>query len=321
MGWAGDSILVRLGTRTSSIFAAMFMSFLVSAACVWTYLLVTTPLDFLRSPAMLYFLISGCLQPLCARALFYEGLTRIGVSRAGPLRGAEPFFAAAIAVAFLHERPGLAVYSGTVLIVASVWIVSGIQGGEKKWRLLDSAFPLGAALVSAVSQSLRKVGLNILPNPFIAAVIVTTTSLVLLSVFLLSTNRIRALRMERGSFFYFLTAAGIATTAHRDIYVEFADILSEFQRLPDNHLGRLPTEILVEGLVVDDDLPDLGQQAGAFAQNGRQVGQRSKGHDGHLFGRCSDLIADDLLRRVGREQFRDVRVRNAGPQGVGGERV
>ncbi|MGE5306654.1 MAG: DMT family transporter [Alphaproteobacteria bacterium] len=213
MGWAGDSILVRLGTRKSSIFAAMFMSFLVSATCVWSYLLATTPLDFLSSPAMIYFLISGCLQPLCARALFYEGLTRIGVSRAGPLRGAEPFFAAAIAVAFLHERPGVAVYSGTVLIVASVWVVSGIHGGERKWRLLDSAFPLGAALVSAVSQSLRKQGLNILPNPFIAAVTVTSTSLVLLSVFLWSTNRIRVLHMERGSFFYFLGAAAIATIA------------------------------------------------------------------------------------------------------------
>jgi DME family drug/metabolite transporter len=213
MGWAGDSILVRLGIRKSSIFAAMFMSFFVSATCVWIYLLVTTPLDFLSSPAMLYFLISGCLQPLCARALFYEGLTRIGVSRAGPLRGAEPFFAAAIAVAFLHERPGVTVYSGTVLIVASVWVVSGSQGGEKKWRLLDSAFPLGAALVSAVSQSLRKQGLNILPNPFIAAVTVTSTSLVLLSVFLWSTNRTHVLRMEQRSFFYFLGAAGIATTA------------------------------------------------------------------------------------------------------------
>jgi len=213
MGWAADSILVRLGARKSSIFAAMFISFLVSASCNWTYLFVTTPLDLFRSPAMLYFLISGCLQPLCARALFYEGLTRIGVARAGPLRGAEPLFAAAVAVAFLHERPSVAVYSGTILIVASVWIISGRQSGETKGRLLDSLFPLGAALVSAVSQSLRKQGLNLLPNPFVAAVTVTSTSLVLLSVFLWSTNRIRVLRMERGSFFYFLGAAGIATIA------------------------------------------------------------------------------------------------------------
>ena len=213
MGWAADSILVRLGTRKSSIFAAMFMSFLVSATLVWSYLISTTPLDFLRSPAMVYFLVSGCLQPLCARALFYEGLTRIGVARAGPLRGAEPLFAAAIAVAFLHERPGLAVYSGTVLIVASIWVVSGSQAGETKWRLVDAAFPLGAALVSAVSQTLRKKGLNILPDPFVATVTVTTTSVILLSVFLLATQRIHVLRMERRSFFCFSAAALTATTA------------------------------------------------------------------------------------------------------------
>ena len=213
MGWAGDSILVRLGTRQSSIFAALFMSFLVSGSLIWTYLFVTTPLDFLHSPAMVYFLISGCLQPLCARALFYKGLTRIGVARAGPLRGAEPLFATAIAVVFLHERPNLAVYFGTVLIVTSVWVISGTAAGETKWRLLDSALPLGAALVSAVSQNLRKQGLNILPNPFVAAVTVTTTSMVLLSLFLLTTKRIHALRMGQPSFFCFLAAALIATTA------------------------------------------------------------------------------------------------------------
>src|SRR5438445_400945 len=47
---------------------------------------------------MVYFLISGCLQPLFARALFYEGITRIAVARAGPLRGAEPLFATIITI-------------------------------------------------------------------------------------------------------------------------------------------------------------------------------------------------------------------------------
>ena len=55
MGWAGDSVLVRLGLRQSNIFAAMLVSYVVSVTCIWTYLLVTTPLDFLRSPAMVYF--------------------------------------------------------------------------------------------------------------------------------------------------------------------------------------------------------------------------------------------------------------------------
>jgi len=213
MGWAGDSVLVRLGVRRSNIFAAMLMSYLVSVTCIWTYLVATTPLVFLRSRAMVYFLISGCLQPLFARALFYEGITRIGVARAGPLRGAEPLFATIIAVVLLHERPGIMVYLGTALIMGSLWLISGSRGGAAKWRLVDAALPLGAGLVSAISQTLRKEGLKILPNPFVATAIVTSTSLSLLISFILLTKRVNLLRMPRQSFLFFVAAGCVAVSA------------------------------------------------------------------------------------------------------------
>ena len=219
MGWAGDAVLVRLGTRKSGIFAAMAVSYGVSVAVLWIYLLATTSLDFLRSPAMLYFLMSGCLQPLFARALYYEGFNRIGVSRAGPLRGAEPFFAAAIAVTILHEHPTAPVYIGTVLIVASVWVISWRESGQAKWRLWDAAFPLGAALVSAISQTLRKQGLKILPNPFIAAATVTSTSLLLLLVFVCATQRTHLLRTKRESLGFFVCAALVACSAQVSNFV------------------------------------------------------------------------------------------------------
>jgi DME family drug/metabolite transporter len=213
MGWAGDSVLVRLGLRRSNIFAAMLVSYTVSVTCIWTYILMTTPLDFLRSPAMHYFLISGCLQPLFARALYYEALIRLGVSRAGPLRGAEPLFATALAVAVLHEQPTVPVYVGTLLIVGSIWAISSRQSGESNWRLLDIFLPLGAALVSAISQSLRKQGLNILPDPFVAAATVTSVTLTLFMIFLFATKRTGQLRMGRESFLFFLIAALVALSA------------------------------------------------------------------------------------------------------------
>jgi drug/metabolite transporter, DME family len=213
MGWASDSVLVRLGLRRSNIFAAMLMSFAVSTACMWIYLIATTSLEFLSSPAMIYFVISGCVQPLLARALFYEGITRIGVARAGPLRGTEPFFATIIGVSFLHEQPGALVYLGTILIMTSLWLISGQHDGAPKWRLVDTAFPISAALVSAVSQSLRKQGLEILPDPFVAVAVVTTVSLILFLLFVLITGRAQSLRMERQGFSFFLAAALLATTA------------------------------------------------------------------------------------------------------------
>ena len=191
----------------------MLMSYAVSITCVWTYLIATTSLEFLASPAMIYYLISGCMQPLFARALFYEGITRIGVARAGPLRGIEPLFAAAIAVLVLNEEPGLPVYVGTLLIVGSLWLISGKQPHDAKWRVIDALLPISAALISAISQTLRKQALKIIPDPFVAVAIVTTVSLILLLGFVFSTGRGQQFRMNRTSFLFFLAAALVATAA------------------------------------------------------------------------------------------------------------
>jgi len=213
MGWAIDSVLVRFGLRGSNIFAAMLMSYVVSITCVWSYLIATTSLDFLTSPAMIYYVISGCMQPIFARALFYEGITRIGVARAGPLRGIEPLFAATIALIIFNEQPGLRVYLGTILIVASLWLISGKQEEDKRWRYIDALLPIGAALISAISQTLRKQALQIIPDPFIAVAMVTTVSLILLLGFVFTTGRAEQLRMNRTSFKFFLGAALVATAA------------------------------------------------------------------------------------------------------------
>ena len=213
VGWSVDSVLVRLGLRNSNIFAAMLMSYGVSITCVWTYLIATTSLEFLKSPAMIYYLISGSIQPLLARALFYEGITRIGVARAGPLRGVEPLFAAIIAVTILNEEPGLFVYLGTILIVGSLWLISGKRVGDSTWRLVDALLPVTAALISTISQALRKQALKIIPDPFVAVAMVTTVSLALLLIFAFSTDRAEQFRMPRRSFLFFLCAALVATVA------------------------------------------------------------------------------------------------------------
>lgn len=222
MGWAADSILVRFGLRKSNIFAAMLVSYLVSVTCMWSYLIATTSLEFLQSPAMIYYLVSGCMQPLFARALFYQGITRIGVARAGPLRGIEPLFATAIAVAFFHEQPGWLVFVGTILIVASLWLISGRRESGKTWRLIYALLPISAALISAISQSLRKQALAIIPDPIVAVAVVTTVSLVLLLAFVMTTGRSEQLKMKREGFIFFLCAALVASAAQVANFVALA---------------------------------------------------------------------------------------------------
>lgn len=213
VGWAADSVLVRLGARKSNILAAALLSYFISAFCMWVYILLFSSLDLVWSPATIYFVLSGCLQPLIARMLFYVGLIRLGASRAGPLRGVEPLFSAAIAVAFLNERPGWVVYAGTVLVVASVWLISWRKSGETHWRLFDIVFPMGAAGVAAISQNLRKGGLLILSDPFVGTAVSTSTSTVLFFIFLVVTRRLAFVRIARESMPFFVSAAFISALA------------------------------------------------------------------------------------------------------------
>jgi drug/metabolite transporter (DMT)-like permease len=186
MGWAGDSVFVRFGLRRSNIFAAMLVSYTVSITCMWTYFIATTSLEFIKSPAMIYYLISGCMQPL---------------------------FATAIAVTVFHEQPSWLVFLGTVLIVGSLWLISGKQQGDAKWRLVDALLPIGAGLISAVSQSLRKQALKIIPDPFVAVAVVTTVSLILLLLFAFTTHRTAQFRIQPQSLIFFICAASLAALA------------------------------------------------------------------------------------------------------------
>lgn len=210
MGWAGDSVLVRLGARTSKVFGAALLSYCVSALSMWGYLLFTSSTSLLWSRATIYFMLGGCLQPLIARVLYYVGLTRLGTSRAGPLRGSEPLFATALAVFFLQERPTASVYMGTLIIVAGVWFISMRHQGEPHWRYFDLVFPIGAAMAAAISQNLRKAGLQILPDPFVGAAVSTSISLVLHFLFFAATGRVDDLRIQRQSIPFFACAALLA---------------------------------------------------------------------------------------------------------------
>lgn len=213
MGWAGDAVLVRIGARSSNVVAAAFMSYSFAAFWLWIYVWVYVPLDLLWSPATIYFFLSGCFQPLLARILYYMGLTRIGVSRAGPVRGSEPLVSVALAVVFLHEQPNAFVYGGTVLIIASVWLILWRRSGEARWNVIDVLFPLGAAVCGAVSQNLRRAGLLLLPDPFIGAAIGSSTSLVIFAVFLFMTGRFHLARPQRESVPFFASAAVLSAGA------------------------------------------------------------------------------------------------------------
>lgn len=219
IGWATDSILVRRGSLSSNIFGAVFLSYFVTTFSLWIIISLFYPLRLLWSPATIYFVLSGLLQPLLARILYYVGINRLGVSRAGPLRGTGPLFAVIVAVIFLNERPNSSVYGGTVLTVAGAWLILSSMREEGGWRFFDIVFPLGAALVAAVSQSLRRTGLLMLGNPYVGATITNSTSLIIYLISLLVLGKIRLIRPHRASLPFFGSAAFIAAASQILVFV------------------------------------------------------------------------------------------------------
>ena len=219
IGWAADSILVRRGSQSSNIFGAAFLSYFVTTLCLWSYIALFSSLHLLWSSATIYFVLSGLLQPLLARILYYVGIQRLGVSRAGPLRGTGPLFAVIVAVIFLNERPNYFVYGGTILTVAGAWLILMRMREEGEWKLFDAVFPLGAALIAAVSQSLRRTGLLMLGNPFIGATITNSTSLIVYLISLLVLGKIHLIRLHRASLPYFGSAAFISAGSQILVFV------------------------------------------------------------------------------------------------------
>jgi len=205
--WAVDSILVRKGTVFSNASTAAFISFLVCVVVLVPYIFLDYPLETIFHPANLYFVVSGLIQPAIVRVLFYVGIVRLGVSRAGPLRGTAPLFTMAIAFFALSERPGLFVYAGAALTVAGTWLVSYKREGEAKWRKIDLLFPLGAAVLASVSQNIRKMGLLTIDAPLVASTISSATSFVCLLVSLSVSGKIGSLKINRGSLPYYGVAA------------------------------------------------------------------------------------------------------------------
>ena len=208
--WAVDSILVRKGTAFSNASTAALVSFFVNVTILVPYIFFQYPLEKIFQPASLFFVVSGIIQPAIVRVMFYVGIVRLGVSRAGPIRGTSPFFAVAIAFFLFHERPELAVYVGGLLTIAGTWLVSYKRTGEGKWRTIDLMFPLGAAMLASVSQNIRKVGLNTTNEPIIAATISTATSLCCLFGSVLFSGKASSIKITRECLPYYGAAAVFA---------------------------------------------------------------------------------------------------------------
>lgn len=114
------------------------------------------------------FAIVGIIQPALSMYFANEAYHRAGATIASTFAATAPLFAAALAIVFLGERLTLAIAGGTILTVLGIAALSWMPRGGGRLVAAALLFATCTALIRGLNHAVGKVGIDLLPNPFMA---------------------------------------------------------------------------------------------------------------------------------------------------------
>ncbi len=203
-----NAVLVRKALRHTTPATAT-----ISVAAVQT-LILSTLLVFDRPTfnleAVGYFIAAGFLAAIMGRTFNYMSIEKLGVPVSTSLVGTNPLWAMILGVVFLGEAVTLSTISGSILVVIGVALISG-WGKKSNLNLKDIGTPLASAFFYAASSAVRKMGLNILPEPVLGAVVGAMTGLIAYPILIRLMGKTNEFKFTRESA-PFLIAGGITTS-------------------------------------------------------------------------------------------------------------
>lgn len=218
LGYAFQGFLVKKGLPGSTSITAAFTSMLTAASLLWIYTAFFGSVQFNPLLPNIYFVLAGLCSPAISWPMYFEGIKRMGVSRAGPIISSSPIFSTLGAVIFMGEKPTIGTLIGTILIVAGVALISA--GGEKRqWRGRDILYPLIASVCFGISAMYRKIGIGSFGNPIFGATIIISTGFIFMTVINFTLRRFGQFKFNSQSCFYFLLA-GLASSFAYSFYMQ-----------------------------------------------------------------------------------------------------
>lgn len=223
---------VRADHDGSPVFAAAFVTLVVSLVVFWTAALVRGVPTAVLSPAVLWpFVLAGVLYPALFRLLYYTGIDRIGANVTGAVVAANPAVAALLAIPLLGEGFTAATAAGLIAIVVGAGLLQlaeetapGEGGADRTATDVivrelagsgarDLIYPAGAMVVVGVGYVLISFGLDSFPHSVTATAVTQTAGvLALLAVLLWSDDARRQVGVvsgHRGGLAYFVAAGGV----------------------------------------------------------------------------------------------------------------
>ncbi len=146
----------------------------------------------------------GLMFPGTVTLLTFAANRALGPVMTGTLGNLAPLFAVALAFVILGEALRMLQLGGLLAIVAGIVILTITRGGDTgRWRSWYLLLPLAAAALRGVTQATVKLGLDIWPSPFAAALIgYIVSTVVVLTAARIGTGRFVADAPVRGLLWF-----------------------------------------------------------------------------------------------------------------------
>lgn len=160
---AAQSLAIRYGTRTSRSADALVVVLTVNVVVlVPLAFALSDPIGQLTLESLAAFTAAGLVGTMTGRAMYFEGIKRVGSSRTEPIKSSQPLHATIIAVVVLGEVVTGGHALSLVAIVAGIAIITHEHGRTavpaSQAGYAGLAFPLAAAFFFGIEPTFAKLG-------------------------------------------------------------------------------------------------------------------------------------------------------------------
>lgn len=143
------------------------------------------------SSAYLWISAGGATNPALFLIFYIIGISKIGVSRAAPIKGCSPFFGALIAIAFFGEQPSWFNVMGILFVVGGIVLISSGPRGEGRGRRIDILWPIAAGMVAGIGANFWRRGMGSFPDTLAAALVAAGAGLLVSGLYTLLSGNAR----------------------------------------------------------------------------------------------------------------------------------
>jgi uncharacterized membrane protein len=219
--YGASAVLAHMGMRDSNPMTGAIVGAMVQVVLL-SGLVVVVPPARIDWAAIAFFVASGILASTLGRLFNYMSIERLGVPVSATIIGSSPLFSTLLAALFIGEEVTLTVLIGTLLVVAGIAVTR--RGESAGSKLMSSAIliPIAASAFYGASSVVRKIGLNILPEAALGAVVGAGASLISFGAYLILTQRTDMIRWNWSGGKYFILSGVVVSAGWLSMFTALA---------------------------------------------------------------------------------------------------